>query len=217
METYARLLQELIDDESDLLNLFDTMSTTSLVKDKAAWLLKWSDRGTYSFATRVVALAIVKGVFFSSSIAAILWIQSRGILPGFCHSTELIMRDLHRHMDFACQLYRTLDDEVSVGVVHSMVRDAVVLERKIFRSTWNSSAILGLADAIAVALPQALCGLNSLLMDDYVGYVADVMLRRLGFPALYDVANPVSLSSNLAPCKLTVRCYSSPSSRTSPS
>lgn len=196
METYARLIQELIDDESTPVDLFHTISTTTLLKDKTAWLLKWSDREAYSFTTRVVALAIVKGIFFSSSVAAIFWVQSRGILPGLCHSIALIMRDVRRHMDFACEIYRTLEDELSVGAVHSMVRDTVVLERNIFRSAWLFHGILTSADAVAVALPQALLGLNSLLMDEYVGYVADVMLRRLGFPALYDVANPVSLILN---------------------
>ena len=102
------------------------------MKKKADWCLKWFDRSTYSFATRVIAFAIVAGVFFSSSFAAIFWARSRGILPGLCHSNELIMRDEGQHMEFACKLYKVMDEVVPEGTVHGMISDAVNLEQSFF-------------------------------------------------------------------------------------
>ena len=131
-ETYARFLQELIVDETELQHLFGAIETIPSVKRKAAWCLKWFDRSAYSFGTRVIAFAIVEGIFFSASFAAILWIRSRGLLPGLCHSNELIMRDEGLHMDFACKLYSELTEKVEECVVHSMVADAVVLEQAFF-------------------------------------------------------------------------------------
>ena len=131
-ETYARFLQELIVDETELHRLFNAIHTIPSVQRKADWCLKWFDRDSYSFGTRLIAFAIVEGVFFSSSFAAIFWIRSRGLLPGLCHSNKLIMCDEGQHMEFACKLYRVLAEEVSVSVVHEMIKDAVSLEQAFF-------------------------------------------------------------------------------------
>ena len=119
-------------DETELHRLFNAIHTIPSVRRKADWCLKWFDRDSYSFGTRLIAFAIVEGVFFSSSFAAIFWIRSRGLLPGLCHSNELIMRDEGQHMEFACKLYRVLAEEVSVSVVHEMIKDAVSLEQAFF-------------------------------------------------------------------------------------
>ena len=131
-ETYARFLLELVTDEDELRRLFNAIHTVPTVKDKADWSLKWCSDDKHSFATRVVAFAIVEGVFFSSSFAAIFWVRSRGILPGLCHSNELIMRDEGLHMDFACRLYDVLEERVPEVVVFSMIAEAVTLEQRFF-------------------------------------------------------------------------------------
>lgn len=141
-------MQELIDDEDEIQRIFRAMDTIPSVKAKANWSLKWFDRTAYPFATRVIAFAIVEGVFFSSSFAAIMWVRSRGILPGLCHSNELIMRDEGQHVEFACELYNVLDDEVSVGTAHSMVKEAVTLECVFFSSTLSDPSFWFCADAV---------------------------------------------------------------------
>ncbi|PIL26237.1 hypothetical protein GSI_11992 [Ganoderma sinense ZZ0214-1] len=151
-ETYARLIQELVFDEDELHRLFDAVNTFPAVGGKALWCLKWFDRAAYPFPVRLIAFAVVEGVFFSSSFAAIFWIRSRGLLPGLCHSNEMIMRDEGQHVEFACELYSMLGDKVAPAVAHAMVREAVVLEQEFFRS----------------ALPSPLRGLNAPLMQQYI-------------------------------------------------
>ena len=68
-ETYARFLLELVAEEGELRRLFGAIHTIPTVKDKADWTLKWFSADKYSFATRVIAFAIVEGIFFSSSFA----------------------------------------------------------------------------------------------------------------------------------------------------
>nr|VWO99699.1 Zn(2)-C6 fungal-type domain-containing protein [Ganoderma boninense] len=173
-ETYARLIQELVQDEDELHRLFGAVNTSSVVRGKALWCLKWFDRAAYSFPVRLVAFAIVEGVFFSSSFAAIFWVRTRGILPGLCHSNEMIMRDEGQHVEFACEVYSMLTEKASSDVIHGMVREAVVLEQAFFDT----------------ALPNPLRGLNAVLMKQYIEYVADFLLRCLGFPVLYGSDNP---------------------------
>ncbi|PIL31869.1 hypothetical protein GSI_06573 [Ganoderma sinense ZZ0214-1] len=173
-EMYALLLQELIVDPGELARLFGAAATIPTVRAKADWCLKWFDRSTMSFGHRLVAFAIVEGVFFSSSFAAIFWVKSRGMLPGLCHSNELIMRDEGQHVEFACALYGLLNEKLPIGVIHAMLLEAVALEKAFFQS----------------ALPKALRGLNAVLMDQYVEYVADFLLWRLCVPLLFGQTNP---------------------------
>lgn len=126
-------------DEDELHTLFGAIDTIPSVKRKADWCLKWFDRTSYSFGTRVIAFAIVEGIFFSSSFAAIFWIRLRGLMPGLCHSNELIMRDEGLHMDFTCRLYHKLDETVDETMIHQMVSDAVALEQSFFACTYHSS------------------------------------------------------------------------------
>ena len=57
--------------------------------------------------------------------------------------------------------------------------------------SYTSPISLALSYTCLAALPTALRGLNAMLMNQYVEYVADFLLWRLGFPALYGQTNPV--------------------------
>ena len=69
------------------------------------WAIKWMNPDCGSFAKRVVAFAVVEGIFFSGSFCAVFWLKSRGILPGLIFSNELISRDEGMHTDFAVLIY----------------------------------------------------------------------------------------------------------------
>ena len=114
--------------------LFHEMETIETVTNKAAWCSKWFDRDAHSFSVRVIAFAVVEALFFSSSFATISWVRRRDILPGLCYCNDLVMRDESLHVNFACDLFRLIGDEVSLGVAHSIVREAVVLEKAFCRS-----------------------------------------------------------------------------------
>ena len=48
--------------------------------------LKWIGE-TSRFAERLVAFAVVEGIFFSGSFCAIFWLKKRGLMPGCrCHN-----------------------------------------------------------------------------------------------------------------------------------
>ena len=141
-------------DKAELDRLFSAIDTIPSVKRKADWCLKWFNQTAFSFGVRVIAFAIMEGVFFSSSFAAIFWIRSRGLLPGLCHSNELIMRDEGQHMEFACKIYRELTETVPEGVVRVMIDEAVTLEQEFFACT---RVLLLPRDITDVRLSQLLC------------------------------------------------------------
>lgn len=129
---YALLIRELISDEQEQARLFTALSNTPAVAAKAAWCIRWIASSATDFATRLAAFAIVEGVFFSSSFAAIFWFRSRGMLPGLCTSNELIARDEGMHTSFACLLWHHLEHRAPWEVVKCMLVEAVKLEQDFF-------------------------------------------------------------------------------------
>src|ERR1700679_713464 len=112
-ETYSLLIDTYVSDPEQRTHLFDAIETIPCIKTKAAWSLRWISDKSATFAERLVAFAAVEGIFFSGSFAAIFWIKKRGLMPGLTFSNELISRDEGLHSDFACLLYRHLNNKIS--------------------------------------------------------------------------------------------------------
>lgn len=136
-EAYSLLLDTYIKDEARRDQLFNAIDTIPCIKRKADWALRWIADDGASFAERLVAFAIVEGVFFSGSFAAIFWLKKRGLMPGLTFSNELISRDEGLHTDFACLLYRHLKRPLSTEAVLGIIKDAVDIEQSFMRGTFS--------------------------------------------------------------------------------
>ena len=144
-----------------------------MLSHQAAWALRWIGEST-RFAERLVAFAVVEGIFFSGSFCAIFCLKKRGLMPGLTFSNELISRDEGMHCDFACMLYSMLQEQLEDKVVHEIVKDAVEHEKEF----------------LCEALPVDLIGMNSRMMAQYIEFVADRLLVALNAPKLYNTSNP---------------------------
>ena len=101
-ETYSLLIETYVKDNVKKEKLFNAIETIPSVKKKAEWAIKWiNDKDAISW-NRVIAFAAVEGIFFSGSFCSIFWLKKRGLMPGLCHSNELISRDegLHTNLLF---------------------------------------------------------------------------------------------------------------------
>ena len=106
-ETYGLLIEHYVPRERRE-SVFYSLQQLPIMREKAAWIEHWmhSDR---PFSERLIAFAIVEGVFFSGAFCAIFWMKKRGVpLSGLTFSNELISRDEGLHCDFACLLYDML-------------------------------------------------------------------------------------------------------------
>lgn len=171
-ETYALLIDTYIRDEEQKNKLFHAIDTVPAVKKKAEWALRWISNG--NFAQRLVAFAAVEGIFFSGSFCSIFWLKKRGLMPGLTFSNELISRDEGLHCEFACLLYRMLNNKLSEQQVRVIITDAVAIEKEF----------------ITEALPVDLIGMNAKLMQQYIEFVADRWISELGYKKLYNTTNP---------------------------
>lgn len=129
-EAYSLLLDTYIKDSAEKDLLFRAIETLPCVKRKAEWAMRWIADEDASFAERLVAFAAVEGIFFSGSFAAIFWVKKRGLLPGLTFSNELISRDEGLHTEFACLLFRCLEQQPSTYVIDRIISEAVVIEKE---------------------------------------------------------------------------------------
>lgn len=92
-EMYSLMIDTLLEDADEKKKVFNALETLPCVASKAKWALEWIDSISLPFAERLIAFAIVEGIFFSGSFAAIFWLKKRGLMPGVTFSNELISRD----------------------------------------------------------------------------------------------------------------------------
>lgn len=181
-EMYSLLIDTYVDSESERRYLFNAIENLPCVKKKADWALRWIKDDVASFAERIIAFASVEGIFFSGSFASIFWLKKRGLMPGLAFSNELISRDEGLHTDFACLMYRYLNNKPTKERVYEIVADAVKIE----------------IEFLTDALPCDLIGMNAKLMAQYIEYVADRLLVELQCPKLYNSENPFDFMENIS-------------------
>lgn len=172
-ETYSLLIDTYINDSAEKDFLFKAIQNVPVINKKAEWAMRWISAEN-PYAERLVAFAAVEGIFFSGSFCAIFWMKKRGLMPGLTFSNELISRDEGMHTDFACLLYKHLNNKTSNERILEIITNAVTIEHEF----------------ICEALPVELIGMNSKLMSQYICFVADRLLFSLGVPKYYNVENP---------------------------
>lgn len=174
-ETYSLMIDNYIKDPVKKAHLFDGIHTIPCITKKADWAMKWiANSDNSSFGKRLIAFAIVEGIFFSGSFCAIYWLKQRGLMPGLVISNELISRDEGMHTDFACLLYSKIINKIDPEIVYSMFKEALEIEKEFINDS----------------LPCRLIGMNSILMSQYLEFVADRLLVQLGYDKIFKSSNP---------------------------
>jgi ribonucleoside-diphosphate reductase beta chain len=173
-ETYSLLIDYYVTDKEEKNKLLHAAQTIPCIQKKAEWALNWIDSKDADFATRLIAFAAVEGIFFSGAFCAIFWMKERVLLPGLTTSNEFIARDEGLHMEFACLLYSKIVNRLPKQKVHTLIREAVKIEKKF----------------ITKSLPCELIGMNAKLMAQYIEFVADRLCLMLGYPKIWCSTNP---------------------------
>ena len=180
-ETYSLQIDNIIRDKEEKNKLLNAIENFDCIKKKAEWAIKWIESNS-SFAQRLIAFAIVEGIFFSGSFCSIFWLKKKNLMPGLCDSNELIARDEGMHTEFACMMYSHLQNKLDSKTVHSMFKEAVEIERKF----------------ICESLPCSLLGMNKELMTEYIKFVADRLLVTLGYEKIWSVKNPFEFMESIS-------------------
>ena len=180
-ETYAKLLEVYVGNESDVKELLDEAKANPAVQAKTEFACKHFDISVEeepdrdrNFAKRLVAFACVEGINFSSSFCGIYWLKER-LCGALTLSNQFISRDEGLHRNFAVTLYNKFLHNLSAEEIVAIVDESVKAEEVWVRNS---------------ALPEKLVGMNQDLMVQYVKFVADLLLHDLHTAPHYKVSNP---------------------------
>lgn len=132
---------------------------------------------------------IMEGIFFYAGFAMMLSLKRHKKMVGIGEQFEYIMRDESLHLAFGCDLINTVIKENPEiwtaqfqAEIVSLIKQAVELE---------------MVYAIK-ACPDGLLGITSRQFCDYVQYIADRRLIRLGLEKIYNKENPFLWMSEAA-------------------
>jgi ribonucleoside-diphosphate reductase beta chain len=182
-ECYSLMIETYVKDSVRKNELYNAIELLPAIKDKAEWATKWLDTNKHSFGKRLVAFAIVEGIFFAGSFCAIFWLKHNKSLmtKALCKSNELISRDESLHVEFAALLYSYVENKLSEEEIHELFREAVEIEKKF----------------IIESLQVNLLGMNKDKMKQYIEFVSDRLLNQLGYSKLFNVEQPFSFMDSI--------------------
>lgn len=183
-ETYALMLENLVKDPERKDFLYDAVQNVPSVKRMADWALKWIE-SPKEFAYRIIAFACVEAIFFSGAFAVIFWFKKyknnardnakgKPFMNGLITSNKFIARDEGMHCKFACLIYGLLHNKLPFAEVAKIIKESVVIAKQF----------------MVDALPIRLIGMNSDMMEQYIEYIADILVVMLGYKKIYNKVNP---------------------------
>lgn len=189
--TFLHIVESLGLDEKEIFNMyreipsihakdaFEMELTSALISGNVDTK---TTKGKQDFLSNLIGYYIImEGIFFYSGFVMVLSFQRRNLMPGIAEQFQYILRDESIHLNFGIDLINGVKAENPdvwtedfKDKVLSQIQEAVKLE-------------------IAYAqdcLPQGIVGLNAGLFTDYVQYIADRRLERIGLPKIYHSQNP---------------------------
>ncbi|GAA0207547.1 ribonucleotide-diphosphate reductase subunit beta [Saccharothrix mutabilis subsp. mutabilis] len=193
VQFYLTLLDTYLPDHDERARAFAAIEHIPSIRAKGEFCFKWIDsiNGLAELRTRadrrafllnlICFAACIEGLFFYGAFAYVYWLRSRGLLQGLATGTNWVFRDESMHMNFAFGVVDTvraeepeLFDDALRAEVTAMLREAVEVEFRFAQ------------DVCGGGLP----GMNARDMREYLSYVADQRLVRLGLDPVFGAANP---------------------------
>ena len=177
---YSLLIESYIKNEKEKTDLFNSMETSPAVSAKASWAEKWISHP--SFVHRLIAFACVEGISFSSVFAGVFWYRSRNKMEGLAGMNELILRDETLHYEFAVNLYnKYVINKLPANEVREIILSCCTVERVFVENS----------------MPNGLIGLTTDMMETYVKYVTDIVLKDFGLEPEFNVNNPLDYMARI--------------------
>lgn len=162
--------------------IFDYLSKLKAIQRKIQWTCKYTE-GNVTLARNLVAMVITEGVFFSSSFAFIFWLKSLNLFHGLSHYNDYISRDESVHCEFGWTYFNnhiTEADKLTKTEIVEMFTDAVDIEIEFFNEITRD---------VEGEMKK---------MPEYIKYLADYLLGRLGIEPVYKAINPYPFMKNLS-------------------
>ena len=193
VQFYLTLLDTYIPDHTEREKAFAAINNIPSIKMKADFMFKWissinsldeckTKEDRQSFLLNMICFAsCVEGLFFFGAFAYVYYLRSRGLLPGLASGTNWVFRDESCHMKFAFEVVDTVrreepdlfDAELEERIIQ-MIDEAIECEYQFAKDV----------------LQHGVMGMSLDDMREYLEFVGNQRLSRLGLPTRYQASNP---------------------------
>lgn len=135
---------------------------------------------------------IMEGIFFYAGFAMMLNMLRHHKMIGVGEQFQYVLRDESIHLAFGADLINTIIEENPEIWTDTFKADIIEKVKK----------AVDLEDAYARdALPRGIMGMNAELIRDYLEYIADRRLERIGLPKQYGTQTPFPWMSEIIDLK----------------
>ena len=202
VHAFQYIVQSLSLDEGEMFNMYreveaiykkdeHAMSCTQSVLDPN--LTTKTKEGLQTFVKNLVGLYVItEGIFFYGGFVTMLSFGRQNRLPGTCEQIQYILRDESIHMNFGIEVIKTIIeenptiwDEAFQQKIIDFIKSAVQLEHQYCQE----------------CLANGILGLNADSLKEYIQYIADRRLERLGLAKQFGSANPFPWMSEVIDLK----------------
>lgn len=195
VQFYLTLLDNYVPDPEARAAAFAAVENIPSIAKKADFCMKWMDsiqkleqletrEHRRQFLLNLICFAsCIEGLFFFAAFAYVYFLRSKGLLHGLASGTNWVFRDESCHLEFAFEVVNVVrnqepdlwDAQLEQDIIQ-MLREAVDAETQFAEDL----------------LSGGVAGLSVRDMRQYLGYVADSRLQRLGIAPVFNVKNPFS-------------------------
>lgn len=195
VQFYLTLLDNYVPDPGERAAAFAAIENIPSIAKKANFCMKWMDsiqqidqlearEQRKQFLLNLICFAAcIEGLFFFAAFAYVYFLRSKGLLHGLASGTNWVFRDESCHLEFAFEVVHVVrsqepdlwDQQLEHDIVE-MLHEAVDAETQFAEDL----------------LSGGVAGLSVRDMRQYLGYVADSRLQRLGVAPVFRVRNPFS-------------------------
>ena len=138
--------------------------------------------GAQQFLENLIGFyVIMEGIFFYSGFVMILSFHRQNKMTGIGEQFQYILRDESIHLNFG------------IDLINGIKAENPDLWSPEFQERMKNKIMTAVELEYAYAedcLPNGVLGLNAPMFRDYVQYIADRRLERIGIPAQYGSKNP---------------------------
>jgi ribonucleoside-diphosphate reductase beta chain len=193
VQFYLTLLDNYVPDPDARAAAFAAVENIPSITKKAQFCMRWMDsvqdlhelttvQERRQFLLNLICFAgCIEGLFFFAAFAYVYFLRSRGLLNGLASGTNWVFRDESCHLEFAFEV---------VSVVRSE-------EPGLFDASLEAQIVEMMKDAVECELQFAedllsggVAGLSVREMRQYLEYVADSRVQRLGMEPIFGSRNP---------------------------
>jgi ribonucleoside-diphosphate reductase beta chain len=194
VQFYLMLLDTYVPDLDERAEAFSAIERIPSIRAKAEFCFRWmdgigklerletvEDRRTF-LLNLICFAACIEGLFFFASFAYVYFLRSKGLLNGLAAGTNWVFRDESGHMDFAFAVVDVIRAE----------------EPELFDANFSERVTLMVNEAVEVetafaadVLAEGVSGLSLSSIRQYLEYVADQRLVRLGVNKHFGSKNPL--------------------------